>query len=481
MSSELSSPRRTFLKAGAFAGGAWVMRDRNAGQLHRQDYAAGEAATGRCATYVVAAATAPDHVKAQADFICDGVDDQVEIQAAMDALSAGGGNIKLTEGAFELTDSIIVDPNSALIGAGIDATTMNYSGSSNGIKVRSTSSDTQSVVLRGFALVGTVGGSHGLYMPGAKNWRIIDLKIRGFTGSGVSSIYLSGNEGAGQIGCFYKEFYGAEVRGSDYGITLTGVESAGQSNANKWYGGKFQTHAVRAINIEAPATGNVFFSPSIEDCATLIYSNGRANVFYAPYMESFDATFVEFGANSTWNAVFDMPTPPSTSTPVDDNGIQNAITIVRHDGARKEMYGGVVQVMSTDGNVRLEKDLTNGRYKLNAAVVVGPATTITIAAGVVTVTGSYHTVDTEGSAASDDLDTINGGVTGQLLVLNAINSARTVVMKNGTGNISLAGSDFVMDHRNDRIMLQFDAAGAGAWVELSRSKTVSSRRLRKPL
>lgn len=39
----------------------------------------------RTATYVVAASNAPAHVKAQADYVCDGVADNVEIQAAIDA------------------------------------------------------------------------------------------------------------------------------------------------------------------------------------------------------------------------------------------------------------------------------------------------------------------------------------------------------------------------------------------------------------
>ncbi len=43
----------------------------------------------RTATYVVTANGAPAHVKAQADYVCDGTADDVEIQAAIDALTAG--------------------------------------------------------------------------------------------------------------------------------------------------------------------------------------------------------------------------------------------------------------------------------------------------------------------------------------------------------------------------------------------------------
>ena len=55
---------------------------------------------GRTATVVIAAVDASLQARAQADFVCDGTDDQVEIQAAIDALPAGGGEVKLLEGNY---------------------------------------------------------------------------------------------------------------------------------------------------------------------------------------------------------------------------------------------------------------------------------------------------------------------------------------------------------------------------------------------
>lgn len=45
--------------------------------------------TGRTATYVVAASNAPDHVKQQADYVCNGTNDEVEINAAIEAVANG--------------------------------------------------------------------------------------------------------------------------------------------------------------------------------------------------------------------------------------------------------------------------------------------------------------------------------------------------------------------------------------------------------
>lgn len=57
---------------------------------------------GRGATYVVAASDAPAHVKAQADYVCDGTADNVQIQAAIEALPSTGGLVALSSGRFVL-------------------------------------------------------------------------------------------------------------------------------------------------------------------------------------------------------------------------------------------------------------------------------------------------------------------------------------------------------------------------------------------
>ena len=54
----------------------------------------------RTATKVVAASDASKGVKLQADYVCDGIDDWVEIQAAIDS---GATDIYFTEGLFKDT------------------------------------------------------------------------------------------------------------------------------------------------------------------------------------------------------------------------------------------------------------------------------------------------------------------------------------------------------------------------------------------
>jgi len=98
-------------------------------------------------------------------------------------------------------------------------------------------------------------------------------------------------------------------------------------------------------------------------------------------------------------------------------------------------------------------------------ITTAPATELTISSGVVTVTQTNHTIDTEADAATDDLDTINGGAEGNIIILSSENSARDATLKDGVGNLVLAG-DFTLATTSDRITLQFDGTN---WVETSRS------------
>lgn len=97
-----------------------VLAGTASGQSGWVDYAAG-------ATIVVAASNAGATSKAVATYVCDGVADEVEIDAALQALPTGGGSVRLTEGTFALSGAPLLQvwkANSHLVGAGMDATTL---------------------------------------------------------------------------------------------------------------------------------------------------------------------------------------------------------------------------------------------------------------------------------------------------------------------------------------------------------------------
>lgn len=133
------------------------------------------------------------------------------------------------------------------------------------------------------------------------------------------------------------------------------------------------------------------------------------------------------------------------------NATNNGMNLVMFAGSHATqandllVKAGSTQVLLYDHsgtNWGFTGDLTVAAGFLN----FGASSELTIATGVITATKSFHTVDTESDSASDDLNTINGLSEGDTGWLRAANDARTVVLKNGAGNIQMrSGADFSLD------------------------------------
>jgi hypothetical protein len=96
-----------------------------------------------------------------------------------------------------------------------------------------------------------------------------------------------------------------------------------------------------------------------------------------------------------------------------------------------EPTGGTKNVGAfIDGTTDLSDNKLDNVLKVNLT----DPTELTINAGVVTATQGFHTVDTESDAATDNLDTINGGAIGDMLVLSGANDAREVKITR-SGNV----------------------------------------------
>jgi hypothetical protein len=101
----------------------------------------------------------------------------------------------------------------------------------------------------------------------------------------------------------------------------------------------------------------------------------------------------------------------------------------------------------------------------SAFVHVKASSELTIASGVVTADQTFHSIDVE-TGSTDDLNTINGGGDGDIIIIKAEHADKTIVVKDGTGNLQTAG-DFSMDNSTDTMMLI--NSGGSTWLELSRS------------
>ena len=103
----------------------------------------------------------------------------------------------------------------------------------------------------------------------------------------------------------------------------------------------------------------------------------------------------------------------------------------------------------------------------NLGLNLSSPTELTIVAGVITITKSSHTVDGEGDLA-DDLDTINGGADGMMLVLKEENVGRAITVRDTVGNIELEGGvNMVLNALLKRLYLFYDGTLA-KWIEKSR-------------
>jgi hypothetical protein len=123
---------------------------------------------------------------------------------------------------------------------------------------------------------------------------------------------------------------------------------------------------------------------------------------------------------------------------------------------------------STAGNRDLGSTSKQWRQIHGKLLNVADASELTIATGAITVTQSYHKVDTEADAASDDLATITAGTglgAGAIVIVRAENVARVVTLKDGSGNLLLNG-DFALSATDRLIALLYDGTN---WREIARS------------
>lgn len=128
------------------------------------------------------------------------------------------------------------------------------------------------------------------------------------------------------------------------------------------------------------------------------------------------------------------------------NDLQTAIVAIETElgtdpaGTKTDLKTRLVQSLSTEGNLKF-----------------AAPTTLTISSGDITITQNFHLVDTEAAGASDDLDTINGGADGLVLILRQANDARDVTVKHAIGNIyTTSGADYVLSSSKQALMLIYD-------------------------
>lgn len=120
------------------------------------------------------------------------------------------------------------------------------------------------------------------------------------------------------------------------------------------------------------------------------------------------------------------------------------------------LSGNKTLMLAFDGTNWTDVGISGGSSNVSL-FSFAPSTELTISGGAITATSSNHTIDTEGDAPTDDLDTISGGTARQLLLIRAENTARTIIVKHGTGNIyTINGTDITLDTTEKALLLYND-------------------------
>ena len=133
------------------------------------------------ATIIVAAKDSSAADKASAAYVCDGVNDHVKIQAALNALPSSGGVVLLKGGTYNCAGIIAPKAGSTLKGEGESKTFLKFTRDGR-INV-----DREYVTLDGFNIQGS-GYSSGVKWLGVVTVRASHAKIHNIVGTADASI-----------------------------------------------------------------------------------------------------------------------------------------------------------------------------------------------------------------------------------------------------------------------------------------------------
>jgi len=189
----------------------------------------------RTATMIVAADDSLH--KNMADYVCDGTADNVEIQAALDALPATGGEVHLLDGTYVIADDIVLDSYQTLSGCGSNTILSTTVAGCKVLKALGGSGTEKiGIVVSNLALTSsTPGTTVAIYCEYVDHSTFENLWITGFDDQGIYLEHSDENRimdshVEGDVGCDGFELYDCEhniisgnfVDGCDEGIYLAG-------------------------------------------------------------------------------------------------------------------------------------------------------------------------------------------------------------------------------------------------------------------
>jgi len=309
-------------------------------------------------------------------------------------------------------------------------------------------------------LIGDPNAEVQLYYDNVQVFETVSNGVAAISTSSIPSFYMRDSAGGANRASFQAW--------SDDVFYMTNSTAGGDIN-------------IRVRNVADTSNETAILCES--DGAVSLYYNGNlslsttANGIQVENNSGSGNTVLEIKGNTTTNPSINMEVDATTKAQIqyknDGTDVWNFRLVDTGDifSFTNDADGTLLQ-MTGAGSVDLyyagtkEAGTKSGGFHVENFLSMGDLSELTIATGAVTATGSFHAIDTEADASTDDLDTITfSGQTGTMLVIEAANGTRTVVCKDGTGNLRLAG-DFSLTAGSDKLTLIWNGT---VWHELSRS------------
>ena len=348
------------------------------------------------------------------------------INQAINSVTTNGGFVEITTGGsfattIELTGAVVH----------FNSLTLTYTGTGTAVKNKT---GVRPGSFTGLSLTTTANWTNanliGLYLTGAYKCNGTIAGIDNFT----TGFKLSST--AATLGSAYNTFTLGNFSVNKISLHVHMAATDGWTNENKFYGGSFSPGSAApagSIGIKLESTSssaadhNVFFSPSLESWETAIQCTyAQNNIFFTPRFEA-NTTDVSYNSDSIKNHLI----APNDFAPtvVDNSTIEY--------GRNFETLGRL-----NFGTNRYKRTITSDAIAANSY--------------------GYITVEPE-TGATDNLKTITGGRTGDLILLQLESPSYFITIKNGTGNITLDGSSDLVLTSLDKLILFYNGS---AWVQM---------------
>ena len=284
----------------------------------------------------VAASDSSAAARASADYLCHGVDDQQEIQTALNALPATGGEVVLTKGTFRCTENVVMPANAALLGQGAGETAIELENSI--IHLKHENASLQDLSVSGYRYDWKHRWDAPVFITAS------NVSVRDVTGTADNTVHAV--------------FFVASMDATDDGKVVENIEFSGCSALDPGTFGFM-------LSASQGATNKLIRNVTFVDCEAI--NCGRYSQF-DPWVTGFDFAeqndienlqVIRCRAEGSWESGFHVESPRSKTNAV-------MIDCISKENAQKEKTGVAEPAFGAgylvNGDMRLTNCTSEGNH-----------------------------------------------------------------------------------------------------------------------